>query len=103
MADRIQQLQALLQNEPDDPFCLYGLALEYAKLGRHEEAVTWFDKTLKADPNYCYAYFHKAKSQSESGDTALAAETLRVGLKRARSVGDAKAAGEIASFLDEIT
>jgi len=103
MADRIQQLQALLQSEPDDPFCMYGLALEYAKLGQHEQAVAWFDQTLAANPNYCYAYFHKAKSQADSGEPAAAVETLRTGLTRAKAIGDGKAASEIASLLDELT
>lgn len=103
MPDRISQLQSLLQAEPNDPFCLYGLAMEHARLGRHDEAVAWFDRTLAADPNYCYAYFHKAKSQEQAGDLPAAAATLRAGLGRSKSAGDAKAAGEIAAYLDEIS
>lgn len=103
MTDRIKQLETLLQAEPDDAFCLYGLAMEYAKLHRHTEAIAWFDRTLAVDPDYCYAYFHKAKSQEEGGDAAAAQATLRTGLCRAQAIGDAKAMSELAAYLDELT
>jgi tetratricopeptide (TPR) repeat protein len=102
VADRIKQLEAILQSEPGDTFCLYGLAMEHAKAGRHEAAIEWFDRTLAVDPDYCYAYFHKAKSQEELGDLRTAIETLQAGLKRARAKGDGKAAGEIEAYLDEL-
>lgn len=103
MSDRIAQLHKILQAEPDDSFCLYGMAMEHAKLGHHDDAIAWFDKTLAVDPHYCYAYFHKAKSQQELGDDEAARQTLRAGLEKARSIGDEKAAGEIAGFLDELS
>lgn len=102
MADRIEQLKRLLEVEPDDAFCMYGLALEYAKLGSAAEAVTWFDRTIAADPKQCYAYFHKAKAQQESGDQTAAVATLKAGLTQARAVRDMKAASEIEAFLDEL-
>jgi tetratricopeptide (TPR) repeat protein len=102
MTDRIGQLQKMLENEPGDTFCLYGLAMEYAKLGKHEQAVEWFDRTLAGDPNYCYAYFHKAKSQEQLGDMAAASQTLRHGLGQSRKTGDNKAANEIEAYLDEL-
>jgi Tfp pilus assembly protein PilF len=103
LADRIAQLNAMLQAEPNDTFCLYGLAMEYAKSGRISEAIEQFDRTLTIDPNYCYAYFHKAKAQEEIGQNEAAAMTLREGLQRAKSVGDVKAANEIGAYLDELT
>ena len=103
MAERISQLKAMLQAEPTDTFCLYGLAMEHARLGLHAEAVEWFDRALAVDPNYCYAYFHKAKSLEQAGNDSAATATLREGLARARSSGDTKAASEIAAYLDELS
>jgi len=100
--DRIEQLKKMLQAEPDDAFCMYGLALEYAKRGDAAEAVSWFDRTIAADPRQCYAYFHKAKSQHEAGDATAAQGTLQTGLRQARAIGDLKAASEIEAFLDEL-
>ena len=102
MHDRIEQLTKMLQAEPDDAFCMYGLALEYAKRGDLDEAASWFDRTIAADPRQCYAYFHKARSQQEAGDATSAQATLRAGLKQARAIGDLKAASEIEAFLDEL-
>lgn len=102
MTDRIAQLKSMLESEPNDPFCLYGLAMEYAKLGQHQSAASWFDLTIAADPDHSYAYYHKAKSQEASGDARGAAATLREGMERARLSGDAKALNEIAAYFDEL-
>ena len=102
MASRVRQLEALLAADPGDAFCMYGLALEHAKIGNTAEAVLWFDRTLAADPHYLYAYFHKAKAQVEAGDALAARATLGDGLRRARAVSDLKAAGEMEALLDEL-
>jgi len=99
---RLAQLEKLHAAEPGDADVLYMLAQEHAKERRWNEAVAWYDRCLAADPAYHYAYFHKARAleSAERLDEALA--TLRVGLARARSAGDAKAAGELASYLDQL-
>ena len=103
MSERIEQLQKLLKADPNDPFCLYGLAQEYGKQGDHEQAVAWYDRTLQADANYCYAYYHRAKSLDELDRTEEARETLERGIERAQAVGDEKALGELAGYLDALT
>lgn len=99
----IEQLERLLEADPQDAFVLYGLAQEHAKAGRVDRAVEYYDRCLSADPGYLYAYFHKARALVEAGREADAAAVLREGLVKARGAGDGKAAGEIGSFLDEIT
>lgn len=101
MPDRIAQLKAMLESDPNDTFCLYGLGMEYARLGQHQQAMAWFDRAIDADPSYSYAYFHKAKSQEAAGDLAGAQTTLRDGLEMAKGLGDAKAASEIGALLDD--
>jgi tetratricopeptide (TPR) repeat protein len=103
MTDRIAQLKKLLNAEPGDAFCRYGLAMEYARQGLHAEALRWFDQTLEVDPDYCYAYFHKAKCLEDAGSTDAARGVLQTGLARARAVGDGKAMSELASYLDELS
>ena len=34
MPDRIATLKSMLESEPNDTFCLYGLAMEHARLGQ---------------------------------------------------------------------
>lgn len=97
--DRISKLLKLLEADPNDAFCLYGLAQEHAKTGRYDEALRFYDRTLAADPNYLYAYFHKARAQEAVGRRSDAQMTLREGLKRAQAVQDGKALNEMSEYL----
>jgi tetratricopeptide (TPR) repeat protein len=100
-SDRLTKLRALLAAEPDDGFLLYGMAQELHKLGRFGEAAEFYDRAIAVDPKECYAFFHKAKALEQAGRRDDAAASLRLGLARARAVGDRKAASEIEGLLDE--
>ncbi|MCA9286859.1 MAG: tetratricopeptide repeat protein [Phycisphaerales bacterium] len=100
---RIEQLRRLLDKEPNDAFCLYGLGQEYARRGDSTSAVQWYDRAIAADPDMSYAYFHKARVLQEADDIDGAVATLRAGLEAARRANDAKATNEIAGYLDELT
>ena len=102
MTDRLPQLLALREKRPNDPFIAYGIAMEHVKAGRVDDAVTWFDQTLNDDADYCYAYYHKAKAQSDSGQTDAARQTLHTGIERAKAVGDAKAHDEMMELLGNL-
>jgi len=92
------QIQNLLEKEPNDPFLLYALAQDHAKQNEHEEAVQSFKQTLEHDPDYCYAYFHMARSLQALGRDDEALRTLDEGLATAQRVNDPKAISEISSF-----
>lgn len=102
-ADRLGKLLRMLEAEPSDPFCLYGIAQEHARAGRHAEAVAWYDRTIAADPSHSYAYFHRAKSLEAEGRDGEARETLRAGIDAARRGGDRHALSELSAYLDELT
>jgi hypothetical protein len=106
MTQRLDKLAAMLETDPNDAFVLYGLAQEHAKLGGDADnarAVGFYDRCIAADPTYFYAYYHKAMSQIALEQAEDAAVTLRAGLAAANTARDQKAAGEIASLLDQIT
>jgi tetratricopeptide (TPR) repeat protein len=98
----LDQLHKLLAANPADPFILYGLAQEHARLKDYRKALEFYDRCLAADPAYCYAYFHKARAQEGLGLPADAAATLRAGQKAAKASGDSHALAEISGYLDEI-
>ena len=100
---RIEKLRQMLDADPKDAFVLYGIAQEHAKTGDHAGAVGYYDRCLAADPNYTYAYYHKAVSQIESGQREQAVETIKTGLAVAKSVKDGKALNELTTLLDQIT
>jgi len=93
-----QQIQKLLTLEPNDPFMLYALAIDHAKEGEHESAVEFFNKTIAADPDYVYAYYHQARSFESLDRTEKAKSTLDTGLEAAKRVNDAKGISEITSY-----
>jgi tetratricopeptide (TPR) repeat protein len=101
--DRLQALLAMLEREPGDAFCLYGIAQEHARAGRHPQALEWFDRAIAADPDGAYAYFHKARSLEELDRVPEAVATLRTGLEAARRARDGHAASELAGYLDQLT
>jgi predicted Zn-dependent protease len=100
--DRMTQLRNLLDSDPHDAFCMYGIAMEHAKAGSHNEAIAWFDRTIETDPAYCYAWYHKARSQESNGNEAGAVKTLEEGIAHATSIGDEHAVDEMGGFLQSI-
>ena len=101
--ERIARLTKLLELDPTDAFCLYGLAHEYAKRADHELAVEYYQKTLDADPAYIYAYYHKAKLLAEIGQDESARAVLHVGLETATQAGDDHAHSEITELLESLS
>ncbi len=100
--DRLRKLLALLEKEPGDAFCLYGVAQEHARAGRHDEALGWYDRAIAADPDHGYAFFLKARSLEELERIADACATLRAGIEAARRGGDRHALSELQGYLDQL-
>lgn len=92
----------MLDIDPNDAFVLYGIAQEHSKVGEFARAVEYFARCVESDPNYLYAYYHKASAEHEDGNDAGAGATLRVGIERAKQAGDTKALGEMQALLDSI-
>jgi predicted Zn-dependent protease len=101
-ASRLQKLLRMLEAEPGDAFCLYAIAQEHLRLGAPEEALAWFDRTIAADPAHAYAHFHAAKMLEQLGRIGDARRMLDAGRATATRSGDAKAASEIAGYLDTL-
>jgi len=98
-SQRMRQLLQMLERQPDDPFLLYGVAMEHKKAGRAALALEFFEKVLRRDPNYCYAYYQRAQVQESLGDVGAAGRTLREGLEAAARSGDEHARQEIEAAL----
>lgn len=100
--DRLAALHRLLDADPRDTFCLYGIAQEHARRGEVEKACAFYDRVIEIEPTHAYAFFHKAKAQESAGRLEAAVETLRHGLAAAKSTRDSKAINELAGYLDEL-
>ncbi len=93
--ERLAQLQAMLAEEPGDPFLRYALALEKKRRGEMEAAATDLRSLLLEDPKYIACYYQLAVVLADLGMVAEAMETCRAGALQCLVTGDAKARTEL--------
>jgi tetratricopeptide (TPR) repeat protein len=101
-SDRLERLLALLETDPEDAFCLYGIAQEHANRGDHDAAVGWYERAAAADPNDGYIHYHRARSLEALDRRDDAITAVRAGLEAAARGGDAHARAELSALLDEL-
>lgn len=92
--DRMWQLQAMLAEEPGDPFLRYAIALERRREGAMEAAAMDLEALLKDHPDHVPSYYQLAVIQVEQGRTAEAIEACEAGILRCSGTGDIKALRE---------
>jgi len=95
----LDQLLPLLAAEPTDPFLRYAVAMEYAKLNRHDDALNEFNQLLQHAPDYVPGYFMAGRTCEQKGDLEAARTFYKNGIAAANRTGDSHAAGEISSAL----
>ena len=99
--DRIAALEAFLLDDPDDPFTRFALAQEHRKAGRPDPALALFEALVRDHPQYVGTYYHLGALYADLGRTDDAAQTYRLGIAEATSVGDLHARAELQSALLE--
>ncbi|GAB3639575.1 tetratricopeptide repeat protein [Spirosoma arcticum] len=87
--DRIQQLIRFVQEEPNDPFNVYALAMEFIN-GQPEQARPYFDQLLTDHPDYLPTYYHAAALYAEMDERDRAADLYEKGIGLARMQSNAK-------------
>src|SRR5688572_18394897 len=80
-----------------DSFALYGLAMEYRKEGRIDDAIATFDKLKAKDPDYVPMYLMAGQTLIDAGRSADARNWLETGIAVAQRKGDSHALGELES------
>lgn len=98
---RMDQIEALLADDPADPFLRYGLAMEYASAG---DDATAADQLLRliADAAYVPAFLMAGQILNRLNRVDEATAVLRRGIAAAREQGNAHAEGEMATLLASI-
>ena len=95
MSEKLPKLIAMLEKQPNDPFLLYGIAIEHKNANDPTNAIAYLDRCIDADPNYCYAYFQRGQVCEMKGDTEGARQSYNDGIAAAKRAGDAHALSEI--------
>jgi thioredoxin-like negative regulator of GroEL len=99
MPSRRERIQAMLTEDPQDPFLRYSLAMEFDKEGQHDESLQLFAALTRDAKPYVPASFMGAQQLVRLGRVEEARSWLRTGIEEARRQGDAHAAGEMSEFL----
>ena len=100
--DRIAMLTEILEQNPEDAFARYGLAMEYSKAGDVERAMVEFRTLLEKNPDYTVGYFMAAQMLASADRTDEAKRTLVDGIACARRTGNQHAQSEMTAMLEEL-
>ena len=96
---RLEILQSMVAQKPEDSFSRYGLAMEYAKSGDLESAVQEFGELLRFNPNYAAGYFHGGQTYEKLGRLEEAREMYRKGIEVTTATGDDHTRSELIGAL----
>lgn len=95
-------LSEILAANPNDSFARYGLAMELLGQGDSEAALTEFQKTTDANPDYVPAYQMSGQTLAKLHRTDEAKTRLQSGLAAAERTRNGHAASEMQALLDEL-
>ncbi|MBC7450796.1 MAG: hypothetical protein H7259_04845 [Cytophagales bacterium] len=92
--NRLEYLLQLHQEQPEDPFLLYGIALEYQK-SESPETSSVFDQLLTTFPSYLPTYYQAAAYFSEGGLHEKALTIYTIGIELAQQQNELKTLAEL--------
>lgn len=81
---RLEMLQSFAEQEPQNPFNWYALALEYKELDK-EKTAEYFSKLLEEFPDYLPSYYQAAEFYAEMNELALANSIYSKGISLAEN------------------
>jgi len=100
--DRAEMLKQVLEQNPNDAFARYGLAMEYSRAGEIETALAEFRKLLELHPDYIAGYQMAGQMLSAAGRSQEARQMLESGIASARRAGNKHAQDEMQGLLAEL-
>lgn len=96
---RIDSIQQMLIDEPDDLFLRYALAMELRKVGRLEESLAAFIGLMEDETPHVPAFFMAAQQLVSTGELSRARQFLSDGIRQAETQGKQHAAAEMNELL----
>jgi tetratricopeptide (TPR) repeat protein len=98
--DRLGMLENMVVAKPDEPFPRYGLAMEYKKRERFDDAIAAFEALIAAHPGYVPSYLMFGNLLEARSQVPRAIEVYTAGIAAAERAGDDHAAGELQAARD---
>jgi len=104
MADesRLQQIQEMLADDPNDPTLRYMLAMEYVSKGDDALAVRSFQELVEAAPDYVPAYMQAGRALVRLGRDDEARNLFQSGIAAAEKKQDFHARDEMQGMLADL-
>lgn len=99
---RLDQLQAMLQEEPGDKFLRYAIALEHKRDGNMEMAIAGLEALVTEDPKYIPPYYQLASILAEMDRPLDAIHACEAGALQCLVTGDRKARAELLALRSEL-
>lgn len=99
---RVEQLKAILAQDPNNQLTRYALAMEYSSAGDVDDAVAEFARLLQINPDYANAYFMAAQALAGADRKEPACEMLRNGIAAAKRTGNHHAESEMQQMLEDL-
>ena len=99
---RIDLLKGFLQENPNDSFSRYALALEYVKLNQLDDARREFETVRNNDPDYLATYYQLGQLYTRLGLRHEAEKTFRTGITVATKQGNGHTQSELEEALESV-
>ncbi|MEM7163251.1 MAG: tetratricopeptide repeat protein [Bacteroidota bacterium] len=97
--DRLTFMEEMLDTNPNDPFLLYAIAVEYRNKGEEKKTEQIFTKLVKEHPEYLPSYYQLGQILEKKGKMSKAIALYRKGKVLAEKANDQKALGELSEAL----
>ncbi len=99
---RFEQLQHLLEEQPNEPFLIFALAKEYENQKEYHQALFYYQKLSVEHTNYVGTYYHFGKLLEAQGNPQSAIDIYKKGIEIALQQKDLHSANELRGALFEL-
>jgi len=100
---RLNKLEAMLAEDPEDQLLKYMLALEFDKASDHDRSLQLLGELMSTEPPYVPAFLMAGQQRVAIGQNEAARTTWQTGIQAAREQNDEHAPGEMTQFLNDLT
>ena|ERR1700758_2596650 len=96
---RLEQLQQMLEQEPNDAFLQYAIAMEYFSSGNFDKTLNRLKDIIQNNPDYLAAYYQAGKCHEELKQFEEAKNMYTKGAEVAQKQGKTKTLNELREAL----
>lgn len=93
--NRLEQLKTMSQDDPDNSFIRFAIAMEYKSNDRLEEAIEEFENLRKKDEDYVGLYYHLGECYADNDNEDSAINIYKKGIAIAEKQNDQHAKSEL--------